>query len=584
MLKRQLYLIYILSLFLPISIVGTFLLYNNYTTLMDHHQDMLISDNLRVRSIMFEVTTSLTNVCDIIAESSEVYELIGKDYESIEEARAKLYDFDILSNIYKRYTEISSIALYTDNPHIESYDFVYSVNEDNAKWFDQHVQTPGYFWITLNEINKMGVPYEELQLIHHINIPNSDYEGLLVMTISNNYLKNRIDNNVLNVDIAVNQDAVFYSTWGNANKTIQFNDYADEPFFNYSGVDTFMGEKTFLEVSTVKPFKSEDSIYVFSSDTTALDRVYRIEMIAMLIVVMSLVMPSIVIVIYTRQLTNRVDTLRSEMHRVTAGDYNIMEKFKGNDELVDLFEDLHTMIHSIKERDQVIFDGKMKEQQLINHQNEMELALLSSKINPHFLYNTLETIRMKAFNSKNLEVANAVKLLGRYMRYNLESTGEVTTLKSELDYIRIYLGIQQLRFANRIDYAIEVHKDINIEDIPILPLLIQPLVENALLHGHEETTENGMIWIRCKDKGQGIVIEIEDNGCGITDERLKLIMDLNQEKQNGQGSFGLFNIMQRLLLYYGESSHFTIDSTLGIGTCISFEIPKHKQVERSNNA
>jgi len=542
---------------------------------MDHHQDMLISDNLRIRSIIFEVTTSITNVCDVISESSDLFELISDSYESEPESREAIERFRVIDNIYKRYTEVASISLYTDNPSLMTYQHVFAINEDNRGWFEEAIRSPGYYWSTLNGVNKMGVTYQELQLMHHINVPNSEYDALLVITISDNYLKNRIDNNDLKVDITVNHDPVFFSTWGNSNKTIEFKAYEEEPFFKYSGVDTYLDKESFLEISTIKPVKSDDSIYVFSGDPYAIGRVRRIEMIAMMIIAMSLIIPSTVIVRYTKQLTNRVDTLRDEMHRVTGGDYNIIENFKGNDELVELFHDLQRMIHSIKERDQVIFDGEMKEQQLINHQKEMELALLSSKINPHFLYNTLETIRMKAFNSQNIEVANAVKLLGRYMRYNLESTGELTTLKSELDYIDIYLSIQKLRFSDRIDFQIEVDPDIEVNKIMILPLLIQPIVENALLHGHEETIEAGMIWIRCKNQGAYVRIEVEDNGCGISEEKLRTIVNHMDEVTNsGKSSFGMFNIKQRLSLFYGALSGLKIESTLGQGTRIQFDVPK----------
>ena len=119
------------------------------------------------------------------------------------------------------------------------------------------------------------------------------------------------------------------------------------------------------------------------------------------------------------------------MHRVTDGDYNIIDTFKGNDELADLFYDLKVMIHAIKSRDQKIYEISLEEQRLLTHQGAMEFQLLSSKINPHFLYNTLETIRMKAFNSGNREVSNAVYLLGKYMRYNLESSSETKSLAEE---------------------------------------------------------------------------------------------------------------------------------------------------------
>ncbi len=580
MLKRQLFLIYLFGLFLPISIIGSFLMWNNYNTLYKHHEDILVSDNLRIRSIIYEVTTSLVNICETVSENQELVNLVNKDYTSWSQARDALINYTQLSDIYSRQTEISSIKLYCDNETLHSYGYFYTVNEDNKQWFDETVSSPGYHWSTLSSVNSMGVDYEELQLISPINIKNSKYDVVIVITVSNNYLKTRIDNNDLTVDVTVNDNPIFFSTWGNSNEKIDFMSYYEQDFFRYSGANTYMGERSLLEISTMKPIESEDSIYIFSRDPSALNKIRTLQLIALLILAVSIIVPGYIIIRYTLQLTNRVNTLRTEMHRVTSGDYNIIENFKGNDELVDLFEDLQTMIHSIKDRDQTIFDSKMKEQHLLHHQKETELELLSSKINPHFLYNTLETIRMKAFNSNNYDVAEAVKLMGKYMRYNLESTGELTTLKSEIEYINIYLKIQKLRFADKIDFTIDIDNTLEVEKIEILPLLIQPLVENTLKHGHGETTENGIIIIKCEDGGDYVTIKVEDNGVGINKETLEEIRKrIANTATKDKSSFGLYNIQQRLYLFYGQDCHLDIQSTPGSGTSIGFTIPKNSAGE-----
>ena len=581
MLKKQLYLIYILSLFLPICIIGSFLLYNNYSMLYEHHQDMLVSDNLRIRSIIFEVTTSITNICDTVAGDAELHQLIEHEYASKEEALVNMQEITQLNQIYTRQTEISAITLYTNNKSLYTYDHFVVIDEHNSKWFYQTIAQPGYYWSTLSAENKFGVEYQELQLTCPINIQNSKYDAILVITISNNYLKNRIDNNDLTVDVTVNHDPVFFSTWGNSNNVIDFMDYHENSFFQFSGVDDYMGKNSLLEISTLKPIKSEDSIYIFSRDPLAVGKIRNLQYIALLIICMSLLIPSVVIIRYTMQLTNRVDTLRTEMHRVTGGDYNIIENFKGNDELVDLFKDLQMMIHSIKERDQTIFDSKMKEQQLVSHQKEIQLELLSSKINPHFLYNTLETIRMKAFNSDDLEVAQAVKLLGKYMRYNLESSGDLTTLKSEIEYIEIYLSIQKLRFSERIDFKIEIDDTIKPDKIMILPLMIQPIVENALIHGHEETTENGIIIIKCTDEHDYVRLSVIDNGLGMNEKQLaKIKKSVLAPDKDKKSSFGLFNVQQRIKLFYGEDCKLFIESNMQNGTTVGFDIPKNMNKEQ----
>lgn len=575
MLKKQLYRLFILTLFLPILSIGIFLITNSYSMLYTHHENMIVSDNLRVRSVMFEVTTSIMNVCDTLSEDSDLRNLIAGQYDDFNDSKNVLTDFTLLDDFYNRHTEIESITLYTDNSSLFSYEHVKVVDDTDSEWFHEVIKTPGYHWSTLKELNQVDIPYEELQLAHPILIADSRYDAILVITVSNNYLKNRINNNELEVDITVNHDSIFFSTSGNSNQTIDFSQYYKEKFYNYTGITTYFGEEKLLKISTIQPIKTSDSIYVFSTDPKAIDEIRKFVWMNILVVVMSISIPSMIIRNYTKQLTSRVGTLRTEMHRVTSGDYNIIEKFKGNDELVDLFKDLKVMIKAIEKRDQEIYDSKIKGQQLINYQQKIEMELLSSKINPHFLYNTLETIRMKSFSMGNMEVAEAVKLLGRYMRYNLESTGQVTTLDSEMQYINVYLKIQELRFGDRIVHRIYVDDTLNLNEIKILPLLIQPIVENAFIHGHEETTKNGEININIYDQGMHVLIQIIDNGIGMELNTIKeLYKKLATENSMQRTSFGLYNIHQRIKLFYGIEFGLHIVSNKNEGTRIQFEIPK----------
>ncbi len=575
MLKRQLYIVYIVSIFIPILLIGSYLVYNNYSMLYDHHESMLVSDNLRVRSIVFETTTSITNICDAIAENKELMTLLQANYPSQDDAINALEASEVISSHYSRHTDIASITLYTENPTLTSYEHIVAIDEHNREWFNEKTRSVGYFWSVDHVTNNFGVEHDELQLTHKINVPGSSYNALLTINVSNNYLKNRVVNNDLDVDITTNDSPVFFSSWGQTGKIPDVLNYQKDDFFSYSGITNYFGHKLLMEVSTYQPIKSNDRIYLFSTDPQALNAIRHLVLNAGLIVLISLLIPLILIIKYTKQLITRVDTLRREMHRVTGGDYNIIETFKGNDELAELFSDLKIMITSINERDQAIFDGQIKHQQLINHQQKMEMEILSSKINPHFLYNTLETIRMKAFSVDDLDVANAIKLLGRYMRYNLESTGEQTTLQEELNYIEIYLKIQKLRFTSRINYKIIIDDNIHLSQIKIMPLLIQPIVENAILHGHEETLEDGLIEIKVLDYNTNVLIQVIDNGSGMDEDTLnRLKTTLTSDIRPLKSSFGLYNIQKRIQLSYGDDHGLDIKSSLGQGSLIQFMVPK----------
>lgn len=580
MLRRQLYRIFVSILLIPALLIGLYLLIYNYRIIYDHHSDMLKSDNLRVRSIIYDVTTALTNVCEIISTNEGLHAVLSREYETTHQAFNALMDFSLLKELNNRYPEISSLNVYTDNTTLSSYGHVVRVDASQMEWFKTALKHPGYKWGTNAYTDKYNNFYKELQVVYPIIIPNSEIDALLVISVSGNYLKNRINNNTLNVNLAVNDDTIFFSTMQNEDQQIPFHDYENTPYFTYSGMDHYDDVKALVEVSALKPVKSSDFIYIFSVDKQAINRLDRLLNTEILIIAFTILIPTIIIGLYTRQLTFRITTLRTEMHRVTAGDYNIIDTFKGNDELADLFYDLKVMIHAIKSRDQKIYEISLEEQRLLTHQGSMEFQLLSSKINPHFLYNTLETIRMKAFNSGNREVANAVKLLGKYMRYNLESSSDTKCLSEELEYIQLYLDIQKLRFGDRIHYELSIDTEIEPNNLFILPLLIQPLVENALLHGHEDTMEKGMIWIRCRQNEGVLRIEVEDNGKGMSPENLARVIDkISISEMTDKHSFGLHNIQQRLLILYGAASGLTFDTQLNRGTCIGFSIPL-SQMER----
>ncbi len=218
------------------------------------------------------------------------------------------------------------------------------------------------------------------------------------------------------------------------------------------GVSDFDGQQNLLEASSLTTINSDDKIYIVTVDYKALPGINGIFLNCLLIVLFSLLVPLVVILCFSKTFSDRVNTLKREMHKVGIGNYDIIDTFNGSDELMDLFVEMKTMIENIKSRDQEIYLDKITKQKLINRQQEMEFKMLASQINPHFLYNTLESIRMKAYLNGDTEVAYAVKLLGKSMRHVLESRGSTVSLKSELSHVKNYLEIMKIRFKDKIDY------------------------------------------------------------------------------------------------------------------------------------
>ena len=249
----------------------------------------------------------------------------------------------------------------------------------------------------------------------------------------------------------------------------------------------------------------------------------------------------------------------------------------GSSEIQHLGNTIRSMVDQLRK----LTDDIVKEQE---EKRKSELDALQSQINPHFLYNTLETIRMKAFKANDREVARAIKLLGKSMRYVLENTGtSFTTLSKELEHIKVYLDIQKLRFTDKFDSEIEVMEDIDPGKLLILPLLLQPVVENAILHGLEEKEKGGLIHILVrKQLGEEelLCIEVSDNGNGMTEEALAFLQSTIEEKDISRNkSIGLYNINQRIKLTYGQKYGVKIFSNIEEGTRVSLFIPINRMKE-----
>jgi two-component system sensor histidine kinase YesM len=386
----------------------------------------------------------------------------------------------------------------------------------------------------------------------------------------------------MSTTITVNNDPIFYSTERNlsGSKLKIPNEYKNNKF--YTGQLTYHANKNLACINTLLPFASKNEIYINSLDSHALNDTQNIILYCIAIIILASVLPLIFILMFTNKFSSRIITLRSQMHKASSGDYHIMDTFNGNDEISEVFSDLKIMIQSIKQLDSEMYEAKIKEQILKNKQQKMEFKMLSSQINPHFLYNTLETIRMKALTAGNKEVANAIKLLGKSMHYVLENTTtSSTTLKKELDYISTYLSIQKLRFGSKVNYTLNIPEKLDLEEYQILPLLLQPIVENAILHGLENTEANGVILIDVTTReDEFLIITISDNGQGMSDEELKEIKDnLELPKKSSHSSIGLHNINQRIKLFYGNAYGMEIKSKSNEGTTVTLTLPLHDMME-----
>ncbi len=584
--KQQLYFIYFIAVFLPITIIGSFLLINTSNLLSSYHRDLLKSDNLRVKTILFEITTQIYNISEELAFDESVRNVISGNYYIRSNLVQKASTVTVLDNYEYNYAEIEEIEIYTDNPTFMDYKQFYKADEaiQETEWFQKAINQSSVFWVPMMSVDKYGNEYWNLCLVRKIPMINSNYNGVLVIKISDNYLKTRINSQEYAAMVSVDRSPVFFSSDRQAYGTRQKTDINyEEDYYQYAGNLEVNGTTCFVEVSTLNMYQSDSKVYICTMNDQAYGNIRNIIIICLAIIVTAILLPAMIIHFFTAYFTSRILTLRQAMHRASNEDYEIVNSMQGQDEVSEAFSDLEIMVQKIKQKDADMYEARISEKELASEQQAMEFKVLSSQINPHFLYNTLETIRMKAFTAGDKEVATAIKLLGKSMRYVLENTGKsFTSLSKELEHVKIYLSIQELRFGDKFDSIFEIDEDVNPDSIYILPLLLQPVVENAILHGLEEKESEGFVKIsvyRRKEENEMEVfcIDISDNGCGMEEEELKALRENIEKKDISRSkSIGLYNINQRLKLSYSQSCGIKINSTPGQGTTIQLIIPINK--------
>jgi two-component system sensor histidine kinase YesM len=207
-------------------------------------------------------------------------------------------------------------------------------------------------------------------------------------------------------------------------------------------------------------------------------------------------------------------------------------------------------------------------------EKDLNLQMLRSQINPHFLYNTLDTMRMTSLNANCPPLATMCELLAKILRYGVSEANKLVTVEEENAHLDEYIRLINLRYTN---VSINTNLEPGILSYKILKLLLQPLVENSINHGIIDDTSNGSIQIWGYEKDKNLIFTVSDNGNGMEEERLTLLRDYLEDKNTAFNSIGLKNIKKRIQLYYGKEYDLSIDSRPHQGTTVTIIIPVIKE-------
>ena len=269
-----------------------------------------------------------------------------------------------------------------------------------------------------------------------------------------------------------------------------------------------------------------------------------------------------------RSITLPIQKLRDSMKKVQEGDFSVSDVVvDSRNEIGSLTKSFDVMTHRIQE----LMEQNVHEQE---EKRKSELKALQSQINPHFLYNTLDSIIWMAEGKKNEEVVLMTASLARLLRQSISNEDEVVPIANEVEYARGYLTIQKMRYKDKLEFQIEV--DSSILYIPLIKLVLQPIIENAIYHGLKYKESKGLLIVKGFMKDGNAVLQVIDDGVGMDEETLAHIYDKHKVNYHSNG-VGVYNVQKRLKLYYGEDYGITYTSELGKGTTATITIPGRQE-------
>lgn len=279
-------------------------------------------------------------------------------------------------------------------------------------------------------------------------------------------------------------------------------------------------------------------------------------------------------------LLQRIHRMLAAVKTIQRGNFDIRIPLNGEDEIDELAQEINIMASKINELINTVYLSE-------NLQKESQLAALQSQINPHFLFNTLETMKMAAELGETERLKTGLTSLGGLMRYTLSAVKTPVSLDMELRNLSYYMNIQTMLLDDRIRFNVDIPEDIQ-KRISILPLTLQPILENSIQHGFKKRIGILEITLTVEQSDTGTILTVTDNGSGISEESLmNLLAELKKDQQpqntRTRGGIGLWNVNRRLVLSFGEASALTIMQNPMGGVITRIFLPKDNTSAKEEN-
>ncbi|BCS80580.1 sensor histidine kinase [Anaerocellum diazotrophicum] len=572
--KKKFILAFVISALIPQTILGIILFLNLRAIALENAIKDTRKNVEDVKIKLMDIVQNAVDISNKLYLDKKLLNILSTEYKDI----SKIYDdyisYTELSNLMSIYNKnIYAIKIYAFNPTLLDTGEIVKVDDytKNQKWFKEAIKGDGKILWELVFDNNPFRPQYYFSMIRLIKNSYGERIGVMVIYIKKEKLEEVLSLHLNTLIITDKGIVVATKDKDLVGKKLNFNfSSQDGKLIENVNID---GKKTMAILGTISASESGSSflkVISFFSKREIFKKVNKITFITFALIFSNLLVSLLLMLLFSKLITDRIAILNKKVNEISHGNLDAQINILGNDEIGQLTENIKTMAKNIKNLIDQVYLAEVQKQQIIAKQREIQFEMLCSQINPHFLFNTLEAIRMKAFCTGQHEIAQVVYLLSNLLRKSIEMTIDLITLEKEIEIVKEFLEIQKFRFGDKIDYKIEVQDDLL--SSKVLPFIIQPFVENSIRHGIEPMIGKGTIEIKVFEKDGTIRIIITDNGAGMPKEKLGEVLQSLDSKDKSH--VGLKNVYHRLKLFYGEEAKIFINSELGKGTSIEIQIPK----------
>ena len=578
-LQSKLLLSYIVLLFIPILALSAYSYTNSSGVILEKSMDISRMYLEQTRQLVDEEFTKLIGISQVISQNADIRSLLEQntqplpfdaEFDEMADLRDTITNLQQLYGIHQIRLYISPTFRFSQSKHI-TYDITELEQED---WYQDMLRTGLTTAVTHPYLFKAPMA-PETELISVVTLIRSyrDMEnilGVVSVDVTVDSLREMLRQTAFTtegvVQLVDNEQNVICQT-GEPPKNQNLSKLREElsQEYNLEQVQVQSGGQV-LGISSVLP----GGLRIFSvipMDALLVDSKDLLGSLLFFAVIVGALLYVLAYVL-ARYNTKRIRGLAALMRQAERGDFTVKCVVDSEDEIGELQSNFNFMVEKIHALLQERYNlGKTLK--------ETELKALQAQINPHFLYNTLDLISWKAQGCGHPEISDIVFKMARFYQISLSKGSEFIKLSDEFQHIRLYVELQNLK--RQFPIELETSMAPGTEELPIMKLLLQPIVENAIGHGimDMEHPENGKVSIAAQVEGDRLQVVIADNGAGMDRGQLQAIRFHQQSKlmDSSAHGYGLFNIIDRLKAFYGDSYSFSIESALGEGTVVTISMP-----------